>query len=290
MELIQVKDTTYYIKNPTNIGVIKVDEESVYFIDSGNDKDAGKKILKIVEEAGWKVRGIILTHSHADHIGGSAWIQNKTGCKIFAKNIERVFTEYPVLEPTYLYGACPFFSLHNKFLEAKPSFVLDIKELTLEDFEILSLPGHSFDMIGIRTRDDVCFLGDALFSEETISKYHIFFIQNVGEFLHTLDRLEELQARAFILSHCEVVEDIHCLIQLNRKKVEEICNKICMICETEKNFEEILKEIFETYHLVMNLNQYVLVGSTIKSYLSYLCDTGKIQYSFRDNQMLWKVV
>ena len=48
MELIQVGEKTYYIKNPTNIGIYKVDDENVYLIDSGNDKEAGKKILKII--------------------------------------------------------------------------------------------------------------------------------------------------------------------------------------------------------------------------------------------------
>ena len=55
MELIQIGEKTYYIKNPTNIGVYKVDENNVYIIDSGNDKDAGKKILKIIEENNWKI-------------------------------------------------------------------------------------------------------------------------------------------------------------------------------------------------------------------------------------------
>ena len=47
MELIQVGEKTYYIKNPTNIGIYKIDEENIFLIDTGNDKEAGRKILKI---------------------------------------------------------------------------------------------------------------------------------------------------------------------------------------------------------------------------------------------------
>ena len=101
MELIQVGEKTYYIKNPTNIGIYKINDNDVYIIDSGNDKDAGKKILKIVEEQGWSIKGIISTHSNADHIGGNKVIQDRTGCKILAHNIEKAFTEYPILETSF---------------------------------------------------------------------------------------------------------------------------------------------------------------------------------------------
>lgn len=50
MELIQVGKNTYYIKNNTNIGVYCINDHEVYLIDTGNDKDAGKKILKIIDE------------------------------------------------------------------------------------------------------------------------------------------------------------------------------------------------------------------------------------------------
>ncbi len=55
-------------------------------------------------------------------------------------------------------------------------------------------------------------------------------------------------------------------------------------------FEEILKYIFDEYNLVMNSNQYVLIGSTIKSYLSYLVDEDKLCYEFKNNKMVWKQV
>ena len=35
-------------------------------------------------------------------------------------------------------------------------------------------------------------------------------------------------------------------------------------------FEHILQKVFDRYQLVMTIEQYVLVGSTIRSYLSWL--------------------
>lgn len=288
MELVQVGEKTYYIKNATNIGIYKVDENSVYLIDTGNDKEAGKKILKITDEQGWKVKGIITTHSHADHIGGNKVIQDRTGCTIVANKIERSFTEYPILEPSFLYGGYPFKELRHKFLLAKESVVTPIEDNLPEGLEYFLLKGHFFDMIGIRTSDNVYFLADSIFSEETITKYHLFFLYDVKGFLATLDYLDLLNGILYIPSHCEATADISSLITLNRNKVQEITDKIYNACEKEKTFEEILQYIFKEYNLTMNANQYVLVGSTIRSYLSYLFDENKLVYEFKENKMVWK--
>lgn len=290
MELIQVGEKTYYIKNPTNIGIYKISENEIYLIDSGNDKDAGRKILKIIEENNWKIQGIINTHSNADHIGGNKIIQDRTNCKIFAKDIEKTFVEFPILESSFLYGGYPFKNLRNKFLLAKPSNVIQIQDNLPEGLEHFSLKGHFFDMIGIKTSDNIYFLADSLFSDETITKYHLFFIYDIKEYLNTLDFLSNLDAKLYIPSHCEATQDISYLIKINKNKIEEISNKIYNICENEKTFEEILKYIFDEYNLIMNENQYVLVGSTIKSYLSYLYDNNKLSYKFKNNKMLWKKI
>lgn len=288
MELIKVGEKTYYIKNPTNIGIYKINDNEVFIIDSGNDKDAGKKILKIIEEQNWNVKGIISTHSNADHIGGNKVIQDRTNCNIYANNIEICFSKYPLLEPSFLYGGYPFKELRNKFLMAKGSKVDEIQDNLPEGLEYFDLKGHFFDMIGIKTSDDVYFLGDSLFSEETISKYHLFFIYDVREFLNTLDYLTNLKGNFFIPAHSEGTNDISSLIETNRSKVKEILEKIYDICKEEKTFEEILKNIFDIYNLKMNENQYVLVGSTVKSYLSYLKDENKLNYEFKENKMIWK--
>ena len=288
MELVKVGEKTYYIKNATNIGIYKIDDDNVYLIDTGNDKDAGKKILKIIDEQGWNVKGIINTHSNADHIGGNKVIQDRTNCTILANNIEKSFTEFPILESSFLYGGYPFKDIRNKFLLAKESVVTSIENNLPEGLEYFTLKGHFFDMIGIKTSDNVYFLADSLFSEETITKYHLFFIYDVREFLNTLDYLNTLNGDLYIPSHCEATNNISSLIELNKNKVNEIMNKIYNACEKEMTFEEVLKYIFDEYNLVMNGNQYVLVGSTIRSYLSYLLDENKLCYEFKDNKMMWK--
>ena len=67
-ELKQVGPQSYYINSPAKIGIYRQSENEVYLIDSGNDKEAAKKVLKIAGQNGWRIKGIITPHSNADHI------------------------------------------------------------------------------------------------------------------------------------------------------------------------------------------------------------------------------
>jgi len=288
-ELIQVSERTYYINSPVKIGIFKENEEDVYVIDSGNDKEAGKKVLKILKANEWNLKAIINTHSNADHIGGNRYLQQQTGCKIFAKGIEVAFTKYPILEPSFLYGGFPMKELRHKFLMAKESEVIDVDDQDFpKELEIIDLPGHFFDMIGIKTPDNAIFLADCISSREILEKYAISFIYDVNAYLKTLDKVEKMESDIFIPAHTDVSEDIKELVGINRKKILEIADKIIEFCKEPSTFDIILKKVFDTYGLVMNFEQYVLVGSTIRSYLSWLKDEGKITSSFQENKMIWK--
>ncbi len=288
-ELHQVSKRCYYIQSPAKIGVIRLEGDDVCLIDSGNDKDAGRKVRQILDANGWRLRAIYNTHSNADHIGGNRYLQTQTGCDIFAPGIERDFTLHPILEPSLLYGGCPPKGLRHKFFLAQES---EADTLTAEALpagvEAIPLPGHFFDMVGYRCDDGAVFLADCLASRETLEKYQITFLYDTAAYLHTLETIKTLDARVFIPAHAEATEDISPLAQANIDKVHEIADRILQTCETPDAFEEILQRLFAAFGLRMNLDQYVLVGSTVRSYLAWLSDCGRAEYFFEDGRMLWK--
>jgi len=289
-ELCNVKDNTYYINCPAKIGLY-IDGTDAYLIDSGNDKDAGKKVKRILDENGWSLKAVVNTHSHADHIGGNKYLCQQTGCKIYAKGVERAFTCSPVMEPSFLYGAYPHKDLMHKFLKADESECLDVSDEGFPSFlEIIDLPGHSFDMIGIRTPDNVVFLADCVSSEATIRKYGISYLYNVSDYIETLEAIYNISADVFVPSHADVCENITELALFNKQSVFEIMDVILSYVDTPVTFEELLTKIFEHYGLVMTNEQYVLIGSALKAYLSYLKDNSKIQSTIENNRMLWSRV
>lgn len=218
-------------------------------------------------------------------------MQQQTGCKVFSSGVEKAFTEYPVLEPSFLYGGYPCKDLRHKFLLAKPSEVTDFSDESFpKEIEIIPLPGHFFDMVGFRTPDDTVFLADCLSSKETLDKYQISFIYDVTEYLKTLETVKSMKAKMFVPAHATATDDITELADVNIAKVHEIADKILSVCSEPICFENILQRLFSDYGLTMNFEQYVLVGSTVRSYLSWLKDNGKLSAFFENNILLWKSV
>ena len=289
-ELIQASENCYYIDCPSKIGIIKINDTEVCLIDSGNNKDAGKRVLKIIDANGWTLKMILNTHSHGDHIGGNRYLQDQTGCKIYAPTIECDFTNHTILEPAFLFGAYPPRELRHKFLVAEESNAQILTpDILPNGIEIIPLQGHFFDMVGFK-KDDVIYLADCLSSKATLDKYRIGVIYDVKAYLNTLENVKNMTAKCFIPSHAEATENIKDLAQFNIDKVNEICGQILAFCKEPILFEMLLQKLFNEYDLQMSFEQYVLVGSTVRSYLVYLKEQEKITATFKDNMLLWKAI
>lgn len=288
-ELVQVADNSYYINCPAKIGLIRLNDDGVCLIDSGSDKEAGRKVRQVLDANKWKLRAIYNTHSNADHIGGNKYLQAQTGCRIYAPGIEHDFTRHTILEPSFLFGAFPPKELRHKFLLAQES---DAEYLTQEclpeGVTAIPLKGHFFDMTGFRDSDDVVYLADCLSSGETLEKYGISFIYDVSAYLDTLEQVKTMEAKMFIPAHARETDNIAPLAQINIDKVHEVAEHILSVCGEPLCFEHILQKMFTVYGLGMNFEQYALVGSTVRSYLAWLKDDGRLSVEFDNNMLLWR--
>ena len=288
-ELMQLTQNCFYIQSPAKIGLVRLSDTDVCLIDSGNDKEAGRKVRQILDANKWHLTAIYNTHSNADHIGGNRYLQNQTRCRIYAPGIDCAFTRHPLLEPAFLYGGFPVKELRHKFLMAQPSdagYLTD--ECLPEGWQSIPLPGHFFDMVGFRTPDDVVYLADCLSSLETLEKYRIGYIFDVEAYLNTLEKVKTMEAVCFVPAHAEATDSIAPLAQANIDCVLRIAEDILALCAEPRSFEEILQSLFTDYGLTMNFEQYALIGNTLRSYLTWLKEGGKLSAAFEGNRLLWE--
>ena len=86
-ELIQVAEHTYYIDLFSKVGLYIPEPGEAILIDSSNAESA-KVISSILDEHNLKLRCILNTHSHSDHIGSNSVLQERYNCPIYASALE----------------------------------------------------------------------------------------------------------------------------------------------------------------------------------------------------------
>ncbi|MBE6935999.1 MAG: MBL fold metallo-hydrolase [Ruminococcaceae bacterium] len=138
------------------------DEESRegFLVDPGDNAPA---ILRAIREHGVKLRYILLTHSHFDHIMALAAVAAETGAEIAVHELEAGEIESPSAQVLRSLG------LRGTRIQATPVAIRlkDGDTLTCagETLTILHTPGHTVGSICIDT-GKVLFSGDTLFEDD----------------------------------------------------------------------------------------------------------------------------
>lgn len=287
MELKQIGSKTFCIEHDTNIGIHFTDDGRMYLIDTGSKGD-GEKIDEILSREGWVPSCIINTHTHIDHIGGNEFLMRKYGIPAYCTDYDMAFAHYSELEAAYMNGGYPAEKLRTIFAHPGMIGFRSIEKETPDGIDWTYLPGHSFGMIGIRTSDDIWFLGDSYLSRSFLKQYTFGFIYNVEAYIDTLKKLKEFKGALFVPSHGIIETDIVPTLEQNLRSVAEICSMICETCREYRGQDEILQQMYERLRMHARPAQHALLSSTVKSYLTYLQDRNKLECRFVDNIMKWR--
>lgn len=293
MELNKIKGNTYYLNAPTNIGVYTFKNKNCILVDSGINTTVAKKIDEVLMENGLHTKYIINTHNHLDHCGGNIYFQNTyTGCLVYASEKEKLYMENPHLFPSMLFGASPIKELNRSNKPFKVDYVVEYgtNKINDEKFEIISLSGHSIDLIGVVTPEKVCFLGDSIFSQEIMEKYSLPYLYDIEAEIATLNSLRDVDADFFVISHCEKVIDkgeLLSLIDLNLENIENYKNQILELLDQPLTREDILENLAVLNDLTMDFNQYHLNFAAVSAFVSYLFKQNLIQNSLENGKVYY---
>ena len=125
-------------------------------VDPGDEAD---RLLAAIDELGVTLDGILLTHTHFDHVGAVAPVAKATGAEVWVPEIEKVvlddimaFVPWPGFGPFESYDAEHTLSGGEKL------------ELAGFDIDVLFTPGHSPGHVTFSIPDEsAVFSGDVLF-------------------------------------------------------------------------------------------------------------------------------
>lgn len=177
--------------------------KACYLIDSGvaGSEKVLEQYLNSIGRKLTDIKGIFLTHSHPDHIGGAAELKKITGCKIYApksecewmENIDVQFKQRPIPN---------FYELVSESVAIdEPLCDGDIIRLEEEiQISAVATPGHSQGSISYMLNDTMIFTGDAI----PVAKDLPIFV-DYEQSLHSLDKIGALQAVEY---YCPAWDDV----------------------------------------------------------------------------------
>jgi hydroxyacylglutathione hydrolase len=121
--------------------------------------DEAERLLHAIEELGVELDGILLTHTHFDHVGAVAPVARATGAEVWVPEIEK-----PVLADIMSFVPWPGFGPYDSW-DAEHT-LKGGETLELADFQIdvIFTPGHSPGHVTYSVADEqAVFSGDVLF-------------------------------------------------------------------------------------------------------------------------------
>lgn len=286
-EVKHIKGNTYYFESFTNVGIYRLKNNKVVLIDGTDHNRMAKAVNNYLTSENLTVDTIICTHCHVDHICGNKFFYEKYGCKILSTEKEKPFIAQPDLEGTFYYTGIDTDKTRNPFFTVEPTVIETLTEDNLpEGIEIISLPGHAFDMIGVKTSDGVMFAADSILSEKTWTEFRAPFFHDVNKSIETLKKLKQIKAAVFVPSHNDPVEDITPLADYNISKLTELKEIVYSLC-TDVGFDEIFSAFLDYLSLNIRTEKYVSYSIMLRNILQALVEEKKIKAVMQGRKFIY---
>jgi hydroxyacylglutathione hydrolase len=132
------------------------DSDRALIVDPGDEAD---KLLAAIDGLGVGLEGILLTHTHFDHVGAVAPVAKATGAEVWVPEAEKF-----VLDDIMSFVPWPGFGPFESYDAEHTLTGGDRLELAGFQIDVLSTPGHSPGHVTFSIPDETAiFSGDVLF-------------------------------------------------------------------------------------------------------------------------------
>lgn len=203
MELIPLTGKTAYIETKwALLPLYYLTEREIVLFDSGVEPE--EELLTLLEQKGLRVRAVLSTHLHGDHIANNKALIDRHGTEIFAHYAELPWFREHFEDP---YPVTPIPDGDTLLLEGIP-------------FHTLHTPGHCHGHLVFITPDGVACAGDTIMTHRELGFARMPYMEDVDRSIISMEDLRHIGCPWYIVAHKGVVsgEEIDDLVEQNIQK------------------------------------------------------------------------
>ncbi len=297
MENIHVKGNTYVLDlDILMIPYYKLNENQIVLLDSGLKDRHQEKLKEFLIQQNYKVKGILCTHNHVDHIGNVNFLKERDNC-IVALPEEEALGIGSMEQLELFFSPIPRDQIFSKYghMIFIPDVMIRKEDKELEFcgavFKVIHTPGHSVDHVGFITPDGVSYLGDALLSHDVMNISKLPYTQNLLKDLISKMGLYHIEASYHVLAHKGVYADIKDLITDNIYYYKSHTDMILNHMKESLSFDELFIWVMDDLSIYINSsNKQQVMERILKGYVNYLEETNKIQRLMTGNVLKYRVI
>jgi glyoxylase-like metal-dependent hydrolase (beta-lactamase superfamily II) len=245
------------------------------------------------------VRLLVCTHAHSDHYGQAATIVERTGCELWmhpnhdhmlaaARDPEAAFDRrievarqsgvpeeplqrYAEQRRGQNYGIAGIVEPHRPLLPG-----VEVRT-DLGTWQVFETPGHAPSHVCLYQEERrILISGDHLLGRVSLYYDYGYSPDPAGEFLHSLDLVQELDARLCLSGHGRTFTDVQAHINANRTLVRERLDRVEEVVAAEPGLTafEAIPKVYGAEITPLNANWWL---SETLCYLRHLEVTGRLQ-------------
>lgn len=269
-----------------------LDKHTIVLLDSGFYEEKNE-LLEVLDRNALRVRAVLTSHAHYDHVGAHKVLRKNQGTCIYADAVSAgIMQSYSSLRAWFPgYSASELSTLYPYMkMDVDAVFTSGDGEIQIDGrrFGVVSLPGHSFIHYGFTTEDDILYCADLLFTEDLLNKGKMVFCEDIGENFRSILKLQAFAPEKLVMAHRGCSEDVESLCEKNVLYWEEQLQKTKRCADTWVSFEEICKMI--AGKRFRYLNSFQIVTRIMKAHVDCLVDRGELLKNVRDNCIVYHAV
>lgn len=258
----------------------RLSEKEIVLLDSGYATTDRETLTETLKAHDFRVKGILCSHSHMDHVGNVRRLCDLYGCRVAAHLLEAAVASAPG-NFIRLYGIHTS-DEHGGVEECfTTTDIIQPGQTHLSfcgaEFQVIPLPGHSGGHTGYITPDGVAYLGDVIMGASQLAGSKMPFTSQLAEDLASKRSLLELRANVYVAAHKAISTDIRELVEANIARLEQKLEEILSVLEGAPTGGEWLAAYCEKQGWNFRSERsYTILEFGFNSAVTYLEEQGKV--------------